>query len=404
MRKLFKFGGLRAIVLLGLLSVVVFVARVNVLFDGGAIAACETESCHGHSPDAYWARPGLLDSDLVALAKIVDPLYVALDVDESAPPTRVLFPELPANATGPPPLQPARVLFLTVLDCGRPTAISIKQFQHFFALGVKPAHSHALLNVHLGANNRSYLADCLAVVHAHGVRFSLWEVPFSDDSKRRHADATLIALGAGPWDWIVHVDSDEFHQYPGGSLTNFLWLAEQQGISHISGSMVDRVSQSGRLLPVVLDRSLAETFPLGCDLTKAVRRGNPGKLMAFKALLVPGSGGFHGLNPSALRNHLRVGIYGLQVDHYKWTADVLDELVFRVAFLKEKKVGWTAEISRLLDQLHSWGDKICLDCPEIKCVEMSTKPTVSVETALGRTFVTKQWIPPSPTPSKNALV
>ncbi len=209
---------------------------------------------------------------------------------------------------------------------------------HYLGLGIAPSRMHVILN---GPDPDSpRFAEAEAVMAARGVApAERWVAPYTSETmweKRRELQDRV----AGPQDWIVSADVDEFHEYP-APLGVFLAWCRARGANAVPGVFIDRLAPEGRLAPVDPDRPLAAQFPLqgdvACSLVGQGRHHNwygTVKLMAYAAHLRPGRGGHHpqpGAPVSWLYGKPLPEFAGIadprfrfavptRVHHYKWTA------------------------------------------------------------------------------------
>ena len=128
-----------------------------------------------------------------------------------------------------------------------------------------------------------------------------------------------------PDDWYIIADQDEFHLYP-RNLTEILEEADERGIDHINGCLVDRIAGDGTLPAVDPERSLWEQYPIGAFLTFPVCRGNFRKVAAAKGHVQFTNSGHHDAvsgQPFPITEML------VEVHHFKWVGGLLDYLTAR---------------------------------------------------------------------------
>ena len=297
------------------------------------------------------------------------PLYVNVSQYVGQP----LYPGLPDDADVFSDSDP-QIFMFTMIDCGRPPELARQTLVHYLEAGIDRSRIHVVVNVHPG--RATYLRECIALLQELQIPFCFYERHFSVEAKRAYADAAMLAMGCKMNDWIVHVDTDEHNEYPTGNLSTFLAALEKAKIAHAVGKLADRVSYDGKFRPITATEDLAETYPYVCNITRSIRSGNPSKLIAYKAFLVPGSGGFHGLNPYHPRNNRRRGVSGFRVHHFKYAGDIMDELKYRVKYNDEIQYVHNRELHRvyMYDALKAWGDRVCVDCPEAECIKIMDLP------------------------------
>lgn len=110
-------------------------------------------------------------------------------------------------------------------------------------------------------------------------------------------------------DWYIVADLDEFHWCPG--LTTFKKYAfDEAPYDYVGGKFVDRITSSGVIPHLVLDKSLDEQFPLCCNFIESRNRCPYTKVSLCRANQ-PISDGHH-TAPG------RVAPFTFQTHHFKW--------------------------------------------------------------------------------------
>jgi hypothetical protein len=153
-----------------------------------------------------------------------------------------------------------------------------------------------------------------------------------------------------PTDWIVWCDSDEFQVYPQPLPSLAAWC-DAQGIDFLRGLLIDRVAADGRLMPFSAERAVWETYPVACNVTARLGRGDPRKVTMTRGDVLV-SGGKHTLVDPAKRRTIAGWV---QIHHFKWDATVIDRLQFRVRPEWKAKCAWWTESQRLLDYFAAHG-------------------------------------------------
>lgn len=62
-------------------------------------------------------------------------------------------------------------------------------------------------------------------------------------------------------DYIIPADTDEFHEYPFGSLKETAKYMQEKQLSYLSGHTIERISKDGTCIPVVADLNIFDQFP-----------------------------------------------------------------------------------------------------------------------------------------------
>jgi hypothetical protein len=91
---------------------------------------------------------------------------------------------------------------------------------------------------------------------------------------------------------------------------------ERRGSLAVRGTLVDRISPDGRLMPVAPSLSIWEQFPVAADLTAAVLRGCTRKVMICRRRVRLADGGRHDTIGVAHEPPPFPGAY--RVHHFKW--------------------------------------------------------------------------------------
>ena len=130
-----------------------------------------------------------------------------------------------------------------------------------------------------------------------------------------------------PEAWFVVADSDEFHLYP-DALPQIIAYAEQQDQDFVTGCLLDRISQTGELTPVISDSSIWAQFPVAGFISFPMMGANPFKitLCRGKAKL---SEGQHGIVIEGKEHPVWNDVVA-QVHHFKWTADLAERMQVRI--------------------------------------------------------------------------
>jgi hypothetical protein len=145
-------------------------------------------------------------------------------------------------------------------------------------------------------------------------------------------------------DWVVWCDSDEFQVYP-APLPDVLAQCNALGVDYVRGAFVDRVAADYSLAAFNAQTPVWETFPHTCNVTLALARGDPRKVVLARANVLVHGGKHAPKNAENLKT-----IHGwVQVHHFKWDATLLDRLRYRVRPEWRARFPWWVESQRLLD-------------------------------------------------------
>jgi len=213
-------------------------------------------------------------------------------------------------------------------------SIGVERF--LLTLQLEPSVAHE-------ARDRDYerfLATLASLGVSAGYRWDHeWNAPAAILNQRSLVDQSL-----GDRDWIVWCDSDELQIYP-APLPEIVRECEAHGVDYLRGVFVDRVAADLSLAAFDARTSVWDTFPKACNVTLALVRGDPRKVVLARAP-VRVSGGKH--VPVAAR-HLKTIAGWVQVHHFKWDATLLDRLRFRVRPEWRARFPWWVESQRLLE-------------------------------------------------------
>tara|TARA_Y100000816_G_scaffold286110_1_gene266730 strand:+ start:1986 stop:2876 length:891 start_codon:yes stop_codon:yes gene_type:complete len=256
---------------------------------------------------------------------------------------------------------------------------------HYRSLGIHPDNFLIVLNVFKNFEN---LELALKILKKHEVVPSdIWCQEYESQEKWSRVHY-VISKRAGPEDWVVHPDSDEFFQFPMG-LSDMLSRMDASGINAAQGFLVDRLSEDGKIKPVVDDLSIFDQFPSRANFSNLI--GLTGvKLMAYKGNLRANNGSgqihpqcaesvsyLHGGKESLHKTELSRRIlgewssekdipydpekfnesvyqtlvmrYGLIVHHFKWHGTVIEKLRQRVETYRRLGRPQLRQSQRLLD-------------------------------------------------------
>jgi len=255
-------------------------------------------------------------------------------------------------------------LFTVVATFESPVLIG-HLLDYYLGIGVLSRNIH--IELHVGNGTGKYHEALLQVLEERKIgHLSIWEGMWSDPEKLARGDRAQVKMGLKEGDWILHIDSDEFQEYP-LPLGEFLNECEQLNITITKGIFFDRIAEDGSFPKVTPEINLKEDFPWCCQVTKHVMKANYNKLGPFKFGVTANSGGYHNFNVLLKRNAGRWCFRALRVHHFKWVDGVIKEMDTRVN-------GVLIESKRLNDHVEAHGGKICHDCSELRCERVNRLP------------------------------
>ncbi len=153
---------------------------------------------------------------------------------------------------------------------------------------------------------------------------------FADSDKSEVEQTILEKNGVEPDDYVMHLDMDEFHEYP-ASLAEIVRIMNRREAWALRGWILDRVAEDGTLAPIRSSPSIGEQFPIGCDFTSSVLKGWTQKIVLCRGR-VQLQGGVNHDTCNAWYDEIPIG-HGNQylVHHFKWTQGVDERLRSRLA-------------------------------------------------------------------------
>jgi hypothetical protein len=186
---------------------------------------------------------------------------------------------------------------------------------------------------------------------------------FADGDKAAVERAVLLAAGMKPDDFVMHLDLDEFHEYPAPLREIVAALGRRRNWA-VRGRMVDRVASSGMLAPVLPVPDLGTQFPIGCDLTGALLDAWTQKIMLCRGRTEL-KGGLNHDTCNAVYDVVPAGCTeDYVVHHFKWTEGVVARLRDR---LDGAVIGpeYRRECVKFLETIANTG-RILLDDPVLR--------------------------------------
>jgi len=240
-------------------------------------------------------------------------------------------------------------LLLTCLGVAHDLPLLPHFVAHYRALGIAPDRFRVLLNSADPADPG--LARARSVLAGAGIGHAEeWIAPYTSDAMWA-ARRDLQQRHAGPEDWVLSADIDEFHEYP-APLPEFLEFCAGMQVTAVQGVFIDRLAPGGRLAPVAAAPGILDQFPLQAEVAWSIAgrgrfhdRYGTVKLMAMRGDVLPSRGGHHPL-PDRPARHLYGrplgGFPGLEdpawrfrvptrVHHLHWTDTLPERLRRRLA-------------------------------------------------------------------------
>lgn len=183
---------------------------------------------------------------------------------------------------------------------------------------------------------------------------------FADADKAEVEERVLRENGVRPDDYVMHLDLDEFHEYPVPIISIVEVMSRKRNWA-LRGWLVDRIAEGGVLAPVRSTFDIGEQYPIGCDVTKNLLKACTQKIMLCQARVRLRDGINHD-TCNAFYEKIPFGrIEDYVVHHFKWTDGVEARLRAR---LDGPSVGpeYRRECHRFLECIRTTG-KLDLSAP-----------------------------------------
>jgi hypothetical protein len=188
--------------------------------------------------------------------------------------------------------------------------------------------------------------------------FSDW----TDERQQQVLRNSLDDIGCRGEDWVVHADLDELNEFP-CPIDELALAMEKAGRTAVHGNFIDRVSVDGRFVAAQPTPSLAEQYPIECQLTDRILQGFTEKIMLARHEVWI-SGGHH--KAGAFSGGHVIGQWqDYRVHHFKWRAGVLERLRWALANVASADSQWGRETGRLLEFVGS-GGRIPVEDPRLE--------------------------------------
>jgi len=195
----------------------------------------------------------------------------------------VFFP-LVSNCRGSEIRTPYEIFLSTMItaDGFRPTLFDFF-VEYYSEIGV--SFQNMLFTIQVSEQtNVSSLRTLLAKLQTKNLYYDIQYGSWTSESLMFHQAHKLLFCTRSE-DWIIVADSDEFHEYPGGSVNTFVKQLMEQGHNFAKGLFLDRIASSGALVELKSEGDIFTQFPIGCRLHKRLSLGTPQKVMIFRGNL-----------------------------------------------------------------------------------------------------------------------
>jgi hypothetical protein len=150
---------------------------------------------------------------------------------------------------------------------------------------------------------------------------------FDDSDKVDIEERILAAQKLDQDDYILHLDLDEFHQYP-AALSEIVAEMNYHNDWAVAGLMADHVAADGRLRTVTRNPSIWEQFPIIIDLSANVLLACTTKIMICRKRVRLKGGGRHSTENVPSDRKPIPGDY--IVHHFKWLEGLDDRIKHRL--------------------------------------------------------------------------
>jgi hypothetical protein len=152
---------------------------------------------------------------------------------------------------------------------------------------------------------------------------------FADSDKADTEQLILQQNGVQPDDYVMHLDLDEFQEYP-ASLAAIVGSMNDNDDWALRGWIVDRVAEGGVLAPILAAPSIGEQFPIGCALTETLLRAWTQKIVLCRCR-VQLQGGVRHDTCNARYDRVPVGrSEQYLVHHFKWVRGLDQRIELRL--------------------------------------------------------------------------
>jgi glycosyl transferase family 2 len=170
---------------------------------------------------------------------------------------------------------------------------------------------------------------------------------FSDSDKADVEQRVLQANAVQPDDYVMHLDLDEFQEYP-APLPVIVREMNAYNDWALRGWIVDRVAEDGRLRAISRTPSIGEQYPMGCAATERLLNAWTQKIVLCRGR-VRLQGGVRHDTENARYDRVPIGTPDQYVvHHFKWLLGLDRRLAQRLA---DGSIGgkYAAECREFLD-------------------------------------------------------
>lgn len=133
-------------------------------------------------------------------------------------------------------------------------------------------------------------------------------------------------------DWIVIADLDEFIEFQ-PTVHDFINMCENQDCNWILGEFVDRVSESGKLIPVDPEEDIFRQFPHESEISRKILLAPYKRTAAVKGGYFPKHNCYEydsEFKDGLKKGHIRCCPKILKIHHFKWREGVVEILKQRL--------------------------------------------------------------------------
>ena len=152
---------------------------------------------------------------------------------------------------------------------------------------------------------------------------SMWVDPGLNHTRRYELHRAMIKRRCSDSDWALLADLDEFQHYRCG-LEAAVHYCERESKDYVKGHFVDRIAEDGGF-PALQANRIWQQFPLECELTRNVLKGNPNKIGLFRAWVEVGPG-HHSVFQRCPSIPCSAEELSVEFHHFKWDAEVIERL------------------------------------------------------------------------------
>jgi len=158
-------------------------------------------------------------------------------------------------------------------------------------------------------------AKVFSILKERDIPYRLWTGRYSSDAHLKIKLQFLQDTITSDEDWVTIADSDEFHEYEsqeggGGTAAGLVSKAEAAGANFIMGQMVDRVSSTGEITPVLPLVDIFAQYPFNCQVVRTVSNGHTAKVVAFKAYWRTNTGNHYVVTPEKAKEYFSAATPG----------------------------------------------------------------------------------------------